>query len=85
MPISNGFSQDPNPNPNYYVGLIRFCYNLYNKNGFSQVHKPGKTEYLDESIYYKREVPYEKPVEVFIKFINIYNKFILKGCQTTHY
>ncbi|CAF0817995.1 unnamed protein product [Rotaria sordida] len=28
------------------------------------VRKPGKTEVLDESIYYKRDVPFEKPVEV---------------------
>ncbi|CAF2392468.1 unnamed protein product [Rotaria sp. Silwood2] len=28
------------------------------------VRKPGKTEVLDESIYYKRDIPFEKPVEV---------------------
>ncbi|CAF0874110.1 unnamed protein product [Rotaria sp. Silwood1] len=28
------------------------------------IRKPGKTELLDESIYYKRDVPFEKPVEV---------------------
>ena len=39
--------------------------------GFSQdpnpnysVRKPGKTDVLDEAIYYKRDMPYEKPVEV---------------------
>ncbi|CAF2542621.1 unnamed protein product [Rotaria sp. Silwood2] len=43
MPISSGFSQDPNIN--YYV------------------RRPGKTELLDEAIYYKRDEPFERPVE----------------------
>ncbi|CAM2704164.1 unnamed protein product [Rotaria socialis] len=46
MPISSGFSRDPNPTLNYHV------------------RKPGKAEILDESIYYKEEIPYEKPVQV---------------------
>ncbi|CAF1453702.1 unnamed protein product [Adineta steineri] len=41
--------------------------------GFSQdpypdasyyVRKPGKTEMLDEAIYYKRDEPFERPVEI---------------------
>ncbi|CAF3680203.1 unnamed protein product [Rotaria socialis] len=39
--------------------------------GFSQalnpnyyIRKPGKTELLDEAIYYKRDIPFERPVEV---------------------
>ncbi|CAF1626442.1 unnamed protein product [Rotaria magnacalcarata] len=46
MPISSGFSRDPNPTLNYHI------------------RKPGKSEILDESIYYKEEIPIEKPVEV---------------------
>ncbi|CAF3824588.1 unnamed protein product [Adineta steineri] len=38
MPISSGFSQDPNPDLSYYG------------------HKPGKTEMLDEAIYFERPV-----------------------------
>jgi hypothetical protein len=32
-----------------------------------QVRKPGKTEILDEAIYYKRDEPFERPVEVFYR------------------
>ncbi len=50
-----------------------------------QVRKPGKTEFLDESIYYKRDAQVEKPVEVLINLFNIDNKFILKGYQAANY
>ncbi|CAF1001754.1 unnamed protein product [Rotaria sordida] len=39
--------------------------------GFSQdpnpnyyVHKPGKIDVLDETIYYKRDEPFERPIEI---------------------
>ena len=36
-----------------------------------QVRKPGKTEVLDEAIYYKRDEAFERPVEVFSKFLKV--------------
>lgn len=66
MPIASGFSQDLNPN--YYVRYVHDYFNL-KFIGVFKVRKPGKTELLDEAIYYKRDEQFERPVEVFCRIV----------------